>query len=337
MPKKQRQFIWSLLFFGGLIGLALLISQVRMAPTDPAVALEEMNQIKVTTALPSPSGSTGAPEITREPRLLALAETKTGKQLVTLDFETGARHVIFTDADERLKIKQVGTVSRDGSVLVVLGEPSDAFGGSLYTIATDGSGLKTLLLETFASPWPPILTMDGKKIVYIVFSNTQAATGFSLIVANWDGTNKRELVREERPMSQPVFSPDDTRVAYVIEETSGTSRIMSVPLAGGSSRTEVTVPGRIPYDLAWTAVDTFLFIDGTGSDANLYEMTTNTSEASRIVTPSGQESRPLRHPTAAAIVYTVTDAGTSQLTVLERVSGQVRSLGSGVAPIGWIR
>ena len=103
----------------------------------------------------------------------------------------------------------------DGSVAYVAfspvtGEPG-AFELGLFSIASDGSGLRTLApfspkRDVFNANWSP----DGTRIVFELVSGGQS----DIAVMNPDGTGVRRLTRTRALETNPVWSPDGRRIAF---------------------------------------------------------------------------------------------------------------------------
>jgi Tol biopolymer transport system component len=95
-------------------------------------------------------------------------------------------------------------------------------GGSLWSVRTDGSGLRRLLpqLEYVVDPR---LSPDGKWIVYM---------GDAIYVARSDGSGSPKKIAGA-DARYADFSPDSTRVVYVEGQYSTTSGMYIEPIAGG--------------------------------------------------------------------------------------------------------
>jgi TolB protein len=103
----------------------------------------------------------------------------------------------------------------DGSVAYIAFEPvtgePGAFELGLFSIASDGSGLRTLVpfsprRDVFNANWSP----DGSRIVVEIASGGQS----DLAVMNPDGTRMRRLTRTRALETNPVWSPDGSRIAF---------------------------------------------------------------------------------------------------------------------------
>jgi Tol biopolymer transport system component len=94
----------------------------------------------------------------------------------------------------------------------------------VYVVNADGSGERRLtnsLTRTAADPaWSP----DGSKIVFVGQDNGAPGLGSassSLYVMNADGTDLHAIAGTSGASLSPTWSPDGTRVAYMVRATSG--------------------------------------------------------------------------------------------------------------------
>lgn len=341
LPKRVRSF-FSFVFTLVVVGAAviavkssgILVNNASEAPsTSPQIDSSGVAPSGSTTGITSesPSGSASIQKV------VTLNQTGGKSNIQIVDPETKQRSTIFTDADETLKIKQIGNITADGKeILIILGNAEESFGGSLYSISTSGKGEKTQLISEFASPWPPVLSPDGKKIVYVLFTNTNNDSGFYLIVANRDGSNKREIVKETQPITQPIFSPDGNRIAYFKEKAPKGGSIMSISVSGGEAKEVISYTDRVPYDLTWGSDDTLAMVDGTGEAADIYELKSGTSELAKLTTPSGSESRPVYSSDGKWLAFASTKGTETSIYLYNREKNQSELIGSGRMAIGFI-
>jgi Tol biopolymer transport system component len=87
--------------------------------------------------------------------------------------------------------------------------------GDIYTVKSDGTGLKRLTDDNLiegAPSWSP----DGRRIVYVVDS-TSEGTGVTphLWIMNADGSGKRQLTKGSVYANEPAWSPDGKRILCV--------------------------------------------------------------------------------------------------------------------------
>jgi hypothetical protein len=332
-----RQAFVSLLFILSVVTLTIWVGNFasQTAVGDNLFSSPTPNP---TDDLPKVIGSTSpdvSPVLT-DYNLLIGVKSGSATQLVVFNPDTKTRQVVYTDQDEPLKIKQIGNVSQ-GEALVLLAEKGQDFGGSLWAVQLDGSGTATRLLSEFASPWPPIFSPDGQKIVFVSFSASEVGAAFSLILANRDGSNQRVLTQDRLPLTGPIFSSDGKSIAYIRENSGSQSgEIVMLPVAGGTPKTLVSLPNQVPYDLAWSASGSLAYIDGVGQSGDLFELESGTIEPKRLSNLSGQESHPVYRPDGQALAFTRNLSAKTTLYLLDQVKGSAEAFGSATIVVGWL-
>jgi hypothetical protein len=99
--------------------------------------------------------------------------------------------------------------------------------GGIFVMRPDGTGLRQL--TTFQSTNfdfkehgltlpddDPSLTPDGKQIIFTSNrANPDSSTNWNLYLMNVNGSNVRQLTFAAGLNTEPIFSPDGTRIAFV--------------------------------------------------------------------------------------------------------------------------
>lgn len=128
---------------------------------------------------------------------------------------------IFTDADETEKLLKISNLAHlTGEILAIVSNEKIAHQGKLISINLRNSQ-KKVLEENFGIPSSWSLAPDGKKFVFSQFSNLEDNYGYTLYVANLDGSNQRALGQSMTDIRSPAWNDDSSKVAYL--KTSGTS------------------------------------------------------------------------------------------------------------------
>lgn len=180
-------------------------------PDDPA------NPLKVTDEQPvwSPDGTK-----------LAFVRDFT---LFTMDAD-GSNAARITP-DTQTVLQELPKWAPDGQKLLFLGDRTD-FGGALYTIKADGTGVTRLPLgNVLWASWSP----DARRLAAILVSFSEET---SLFLLNPDGTGMVDITPVGQPFLSAVeWSPDGSRFALVVGNVSGGGVFLSDTL--GASLTPV--------------------------------------------------------------------------------------------------
>jgi TolB protein len=178
---------------------------------------------------------------------------------------------------------------------------------------------------------------DGKKIAYVSFSNAEKDGGYMLEVADSDGSNAKQLVNETSPITQPIWNSTGDQIAYLRQQNSTTSAIVTISAAGGTAKTLASFTNRVPYDLAWSSDNHLAFVDGTGDQAQLYEITTTATDPAVLTTPTGRESRPVYAPNSQGLAFVLTNGSVSTAYSFDRAAQKFSALAPAKIVLGWIR
>lgn len=158
---------------------------------------------------------------------------------------------LFTDADEAeklVKISNLATISRE--VFVIGSRESQPFSGKLMAINLDNAK-ETILKESFAIPTAWNLSLDGKKIAYVRFSNLEENYGYTLYYQDREGENTRELAKSQSEIKAISWSPEGAKISYVT--TSGTdSKVNIVDLNTLENREIKNFDNKVIDWLSWS-------------------------------------------------------------------------------------
>jgi len=156
---------------------------------------------------------------------------------------------------------RAGTEKRAGTIAFIRLTPGP-FGGRLFAIRADGSGLRPLTSPS-AKVTSYAWSRDGTRIAYI-------DQGGSLWLVRPDGGGRRLLLPRSRLQSVALsWSPDGTRIAIAssgpaARPWSWTNLRLYVVAIGGGAAVALPAGKHVGYHLAWSPEGDLIYYDGSG-------------------------------------------------------------------------
>ena len=242
------------------------------------------------------------------PVLIAYVSGRAGTtetDLYTMDVANGRSHAITRD-----RARAATPVwSPDGSQIAFASD-RDALGSNIWIVpAAGGTPVKITQLGGTAPDW----SADGAKIAFGTYRNGTT----DIWVINADGTGETAITNTTDAWeSEPVWSPDRTKIAYTSARSGETSQIW-VMNADGSNPVQLTGltnsgPSVSP---AWSPDGTQIafgsFRDGT---QDLYVMNADGTGTTRITNGGPPEGRP--RWSTRGIVFDANASGTPSIFVI---------------------
>jgi Tol biopolymer transport system component len=254
------------------------------------------------TAPSVPSPQITEPTETKEKSytLIGYSQTSAATEIFSVNLTDKKRRIIFTDRDENLKVRQLRrAVAATDEVLAYLAKKGEQEPKVLGMIKLTDPVKITTLLDGFGSSDVPIPSPDGKKIAYVVFSNADPDYGYSLLIMNRDGSNKRRLIKREKLIRGPAFSPDGQEIAFLADTGSGT--VIEKINSNGTGEVErlAEFTNEIVYDLYWGDA---LYFGKRGKEESLanggeiYRLSEKGTGLSRVTTNDSFDGYPVVSP-----------------------------------------
>jgi serine/threonine protein kinase len=198
------------------------------------------------------SGRDSQPAVSPDGRTLAFVSDRSGTPRIWLKQLPDGAEVALTSGPDALP-----SFSPDGAS--VLFSRNDGATWNVFRVPTLG-GEPRRIAEGFMG----CLSPDGRRLLIVRTGATGASMQNSILVADADGTNPRELYKWiGYAPGFPAWSPDGSRVA-VVEQVGGSigfpSRTLILPAAGGPP-TVVAPPGRggALTSIAWSGNDEVVY------------------------------------------------------------------------------
>ncbi len=158
-----------------------------------------------------------------------------------------------------------------------------------------------------------IATRSGKKEVYL---------------ADFDGSNVRQLTRDGTISVHPSLSPDGRRIAYTGYQ-SGYADVYVIDIASGSRNRVVNFPGtNSGATFSPSGGELALTISKDGNP-ELYTVNASGGGARRLTRTRGVESGPTWSPDGSEIIYSSDQGGSPQLYRISSSGGTGRQIPTG--------
>lgn len=210
--KKTNSFIFIVIL---VVALGLVVNSFNNAPKS-----DKKTQNQQDTPNPENSSNQGGMDIDTKSviensnKYIYYVIKGTGfTDIYKYNLENLENKKVFTDRDEQEKIKAISGLN-DQKTLMLTSKVEDEFANNIYLLSLDGSGKKEKKIPNFSSPQTPILSPDGKRIAYVLFSNAESDFGFKLLISDLNGENKQELTHDQTNLILYNWSPSGKLISF---------------------------------------------------------------------------------------------------------------------------
>ncbi len=171
---------------------------------------------------------------------------------------------------------------------------------------------------------------DGRQVAMVLSSSGNS----EIYSANAMGGQFQRLTRTQALEADPAWSPDGRQIAFTSDEL-GRPQIYVMNADGSGRRRLPTNVSRNCSEPVWNPrnAQQIAFTAAVGSEFELCLYTMGSSEAKILTRGPGDAVEPVWLPDGRHILFTARSAATSQLAILDTVSGQQRML----TPTEWGR
>jgi TolB protein len=285
----------------GLAGLVSLCAISSFAQDVPTITVSKGDRINL--SITPLAGSDGA------------AATKTLQSDLTLSgyFSLGAANASYTARG----------IANGGALE---GQVVDHGGGTVLSKSYSGSARENA--HHFADDIIETLTgnkgMAGSKIAFIATRSGKK----EVYVADYDGSNVRQLTHDNVISVHPSLSPDGRRIAYTGYQ-SGYADVYVIDLASGARNRIAKFPGTnsgASFSPDGNRIALTVSKDG---NPELYTVSASGGGARRLTRTRGVESGPTWSPSGDEIIYSSDDRGSPQLYRISASGGEGQMLATG--------
>jgi len=261
--------------------------------------------------------------------------TGAAREIWQVDIEKKAKK-IFTDSDEREKIIKFSNIGLDSEEVVAV-----TASNKLVSINLDKPKLVTLQ-SPFSKPETLSISTSGNQIAYTRFSNVEENYGYTLYIEEKTGENRRALTISESPIYSPVWSPDNTEIAYAV--TNGTEGELDlVEIKSGEKKIVAKYPNEIIESVDWDAESLFFSLRNIGqSNGTINKIASSGGKAEKIIDFEGGITNFIS-VTSDKIAYLVSqyssktnDTTSGQIYIADIDSHQATPVKKGVQILGWL-
>jgi hypothetical protein len=139
----------------------------------------------------------------------------------------------------------------DNEESLVLSRHDPQTGGALYAVRGDGTRETRLLTLADSDIWGAAVSPDGKHVAFRVSSGRDPAS--DIYVAGIDGTHARRITHSGRHDTQPAWSPDGKRIAFISIPAGTSGEYLIQTIGSGGSRVRTLVSGATEKQIpAWS-------------------------------------------------------------------------------------
>ncbi|XHR29100.1 MAG: biopolymer transporter Tol [Chthoniobacteraceae bacterium] len=166
--------------------------------------------------------------------------------------------------------------------------------------------------------------MAGSKIAFISGHGSKK----ELYLANYDGSNARQLTQDSTISAAPSISPDGSKIAYT-SYLKGYADIYLINLASGARERIVKFPGTNSGAAFSPDGNRIALTCSRDGNPELYVVDPNGGSARRLTHTRGVESSPTWSPDGGEIIYSSDDGGSPQLYRISAGGGSGHRLSTG--------
>lgn len=347
----MKAFIY-FIFVVALVGLGMLVgkggpqttSSRSPEPTqsETAITPDTEPSAATTASIAAPSPSPAAQGGTISGTLFTYKQANGISEIEAITIETKKKRSVYTDKGKSTKLKSVSHLTADGqSVIATIGE-SDGASDQLVAIKTDGSGQQTVLVDNFVSTQAPVVSPDGTRLALVSFSNAEPDFGFTLVVTDINGKNRKELTKDQSGIAQLHFSADGSQLAYLKGAAATQTEVERVTIANGQTSGLYKAKDKIITDFDWSSLGLLAVTMApnaktAATQSDLYLVDPKNSSAQQLTKTTTAERYPVLAPDGSGLAFikTTGQSQNGEVTVVDSQGKELMTLGSAQSVVGW--
>lgn len=282
-----------------------------MRGLGPLLRIAAVSLVLATCVLPAAAGGAGR---SRSPGRLAVVQGGDESRIVLMNPDGSGAGTIVP--------REFGVQSPawrpDGRALAFVSSRRGAPG--IFLVNDDGTGLRPLVARGDTGTGDPAFSPDGRHIAYIRSNR--------LLVARGDGSRPRNLVRQGVALYRPTWSPDGTRIAFVLDTLSMDTSICVVTVATGRVR-HITSGPDWDSGPAWSSDGRWIAFVRNPQTSDVGQLALMRPDGGGIRFPAprfGDVTHLAWSPDGRELVFSRKIAPDSELFRLELESGRVRKV-----------
>lgn len=237
------------------------------------------------TAVTPKDVSLESPAFAPDGKRLVLASTTGGIHVIKVD-GTGLKALTKSGLDDR-----VPSFSRDGKRIAWVREVEGE--GSVWVMAADGSGQRSLGISSGAFTGPPAFSPDGKRIAFVAPAADRPEPGdIEVWTMDLNGKSRKQITKHSGGDWAPSFSSDGKRIVFVSIPDDSVAEVFVMDADGGN-QVQLTDNDSVDFEPSFSPDGKrIVFVSQRDSDQDVYIMNADGTGQTRITAYAADPAAP---------------------------------------------
>lgn len=240
--------------------------------------------------------------------------------------------IIILSACHKEKAEEVldmTPIDAKGEILFISRRIASTGDWGMVLMNADGTDQR-LISSKFVTCNPPSISNDGKKVAFTTYENLYS----NLYVADIDGQNQILLARSKGTCGLQVWSPDDNRIAFVMEDSLTRVNNIYTVAVDGSNQFQLTNQGGI-FPQFTPDNNSIIFCAKNNSLSAIYKMNLNGSNKTLLTTGNVSLTQPTISPDGKMIAMTSVVYSGTQIFVMNSDGTNLKQMTFTESPRSW--